>query len=97
MYSFKILLSFVLPVFFFFWHDVKVLVVQSCPTLCNPMECSPRGSSVHGMRQARILEWVAIPFSKGSSRLRDVVLPHGRQILCCLSHQGSPFWHGGER
>ena len=40
---------------------VKVLVTQSCPTLCNPMNCSPPGFSVHGISQARILEWVAIP------------------------------------
>ena len=40
--------------------EVKVLVTQSCPTLCNPVDCSPLGSSVHGTLQARILEWVAI-------------------------------------
>ena len=40
--------------------DVKVLVIQSCLTLCDPMDCSPPGSSVHGVSQARILEWVAI-------------------------------------
>ena len=39
-------------------------VVQSCPTLCNPMDCSPPGSSVHGIFQARVLEWVGISFSK---------------------------------
>ena len=38
--------------------------LQSCPTLCNPMDYSPPGSSVHGIFQARILEWVAMPFSK---------------------------------
>ena len=43
---------------------VKVLVTQSCPTLCNPMDCSPPGSSVHGILQARTLEWVAISSSK---------------------------------
>ena len=48
----------------------KVLVNQSCPTLCYPMDCSPPGSSVQGILQARILEWVAIPFSKGSSQHR---------------------------
>ena len=42
-------------------------VAQSCPTLCNPMDCSPPGSSVHGIFQARILEWIAIPFSRRSS------------------------------
>ena len=44
---------------------------QSCPTLLDPMDCSPPGSSVHGILQARILEWVDISFSKGSSRPRD--------------------------
>ena len=48
-----------------------MLVAQSCPTLCNPMDCSPPGSSVHGILQARILEWVDIPFSRGSSSSRD--------------------------
>ena len=43
--------------------------LQSCPTLCNPIDCSPPGSSVHGILQTRILEWVAKPFSRESSRL----------------------------
>ena len=46
-------------------------VTQSCPTLCNLMDCSPPGFSVHGIFQARILEWVAISFSRASSRPRD--------------------------
>ena len=46
-------------------------VPQSCLTLCDPMDCSPPGSSVHGILQARILEWVAISFSRGSSQARD--------------------------
>ena len=50
---------------------VKVLGTQSCPTLWDPMDCSPPGFSVHGILQARILEWVAIPFSRGSSWPRD--------------------------
>jgi len=50
---------------------VKVKVPQSCPTLCNPMDWSPPGSSVHGILQARILEWVAVPFSRGSSQPMD--------------------------
>ena len=41
--------------------------LQSCLTLCNPMDCSPPGSSVHGVLQARTLEWVAMPSSRGSS------------------------------
>ena len=50
---------------------VKVPVAQSCLTLCGLMDCSPPGSSVHGILQARILEWVAIPFSSESSQPRD--------------------------
>ena len=50
---------------------MKVKVAQSCPTICDPMDCSLPGSSVHGILQARILEWVAVPFSRGSSQPRD--------------------------
>ena len=50
----------------FFTTQVKVKVAQSCPTLCNPVDYT-----VHGILQARILEWVVFPFSKGSSQLRD--------------------------
>ena len=50
---------------------MSVLVAQSCPTLCDPMDCSLLGSSVHGILQARILERVAIRFSRGSSRPKD--------------------------
>ena len=49
----------------------RVLVAQSCPTLCDPLGHRLPGSSVHGILQARILEWVAIPFSRGSSQPRD--------------------------
>ena len=47
---------------------VCVLDAQSCPTLCDPMDCSLPGSSVHEILQARVLEWVAIPFSKGKDK-----------------------------
>jgi len=47
--------------------DAKLL--QLCPTLCNPVNCSLPGSSVHGILQARILEWVAMPSSRGSPDL----------------------------
>ena len=47
------------------------LVTQLCPTLCDPVDCSPPGSSVHGILQARILDWVAISLSRGSSQSRD--------------------------
>ena len=71
---------------------VKVSVAQSCPTLCDPMDCSPPGSSVHGTLQARILEWVAIPFSRGifPTQGSSQSLPHHRQILYLLSLQGTP-------
>ena len=49
---------------------VLVLVAQLCPTLCNPMDFGLPGSSVHGILQARILEWIAIPFSKTFSELK---------------------------
>ena len=56
-------------------HDVLCVcacfVAQSCATLCDPMDCDPPGSSVHGILQARILEWVAISFSRGSSPPKD--------------------------
>ena len=70
-----------------------VLVAQPCLTLCNPMDCSPPGSSVHKILQARILEWLAILFSKGSSWPRDWtwVYLHCWQILYHLNHQGIPF------
>ena len=56
-----------------FRHEekVNVLVAPSCLTLCDPMDSSPPGLSLHGILQARILEWVAIPFSRGSSQPRD--------------------------
>ena len=66
-------------------------ITQSCWTLCDPMDCSSPGSSVHGISQAGILEWVSISFSRGSSRPRDRT-----QVSCIagrlyrLSHQGSP-------
>ena len=50
---------------------LRVSVSQSCPSLCNPMNYSPPGSCVHEIFQARILEWVAISFSRGSSQPKD--------------------------
>ena len=65
----------------------KVLVAQSPPTVCNPVDCSPPGSSVHGILQARILERVAFPFSRGSSRPTDLT-----SVSCRQSHQGKEVW-----
>ena len=50
---------------------IITIVAQSCLTLCDPMDCSLPGSSFHGILQARVLEWVAISFSRGSSQPRD--------------------------
>ena len=50
-----------------------VLVTRLSPTLCNPKDCSQPGSSVHGILQAGILEWVAIPFLRGSSRPKNQI------------------------
>ena len=58
---------------------VCVLVAQSCPSLCNPMDCSLPGFSVLEIFQARILEWIAIPFSRGSS------LPRDRTLVSCIA------------
>ena len=54
-------------VLFYHFCVLRVLVAQSCLTLCDPMDYSALSSSVHGILQARILEWVAIGFSRGSS------------------------------
>ena len=53
------------------WSRCLHVYAQSCPTLCHPLDCSPPGSSVHGILQARILEWVAMPSSRGPSWPRD--------------------------
>ena len=63
-------LSYILHLCFVLSKQVSK-VAQSGPTLCNPMDCGPPGSSVHGILQATILEWVAISFSRGSSRPWD--------------------------
>ena len=67
-------------------------VTQSCPNLCKPMNCSSPGSSVYGVLQAGILEWVAIPISREifPTQGLNLDLLHCRWILYQLSHQGSP-------
>ena len=72
-------------------------VVQLCPTLCDPMDCSLPSSSVHEIFQATILEWTAISFSRGSSQPRDQTQV-SRIVGRCfyrLSHQGSPITKKG--
>ena len=71
------------------WREVT----QSCLTLCNPMDCSPSASSIHGIFQARILKWVAISFSEGSSRPRDWTWVFCLQADSLLSKPpGNPTW-----
>ena len=70
----------------------KALVAQSCPTLCDPVDCSPPGSSVHGISQVRILERTATSFSRGSSQPKsNLALPYCRQALYCLRHSEKIF------
>ena len=56
--------------FLLVWYSQESEVAQLCPGLCNPMDCSLPGSPVHGILQARILEWVAVSFSRGSPQFR---------------------------
>ena len=69
-------------------------VAQSCPTLCDRVDCSPPGSSIHGILQARILEWVAISFCRGSSRPRDrTQVSHiaGRRFNLCTTREALKY------
>ena len=61
-------------------------VAQSCPALCDPMDCSLPGSSVHGIFQTIVLEWIAISFSKGSSQPRD------RTQVSCIVDRRFTVW-----
>ena len=63
--------AFYYIVYMFIFHKTVYVCAQACRTLCNSMDCSPPGSSVRGIFQARLLEWVAISFSRGSSGPRD--------------------------
>ena len=73
---------------------VLCLVAQSCPTLCDPMDCSPPGSSVRGILQARILEWVATPSSRGSSHPGTGPMSLALQVDSLLSESpGKSYSH----
>ena len=74
-----------------YWSDWKMKgkeseIAQLCPTLCDPVDCRPSGSSVHGISQARILEWVAISFSRGSS------WPMDRTRVSCIAGRHFNLW-----
>ena len=64
---------------------VLCLVAQLCPTLCDPMDCGPPGSSVHGILQARLLEWVAMPSSRIHHGSLGILVSWGWLISPCLS------------
>ena len=73
------------------YAGMRVKSLQLCLTLCDPMDCSPPGSSVHGILQARVLEWIAISFSREYSWLRiKLGSPVSRGILYPLTHRRSP-------
>ena len=75
-------------------------VTHMCPTVCNPMDCSPPGYSVHGIFQARILEGIAISFSREGifpTQGSNPGLLRCRQTLYPLSHQGSPSTKSGSK
>ena len=78
------------------------LVTQSCMTLCHPKDYSPPGSSVHGIFQARIAEWVAVSFTRGSSRPSDRTRVSYVSCICQagflpLAPPGRPWMHRMER
>ena len=77
--------SLITRTIYWFVYTYPCSVSQPCPTLCDPMGCSPSGSSVHGFSQARVLEWVAISFSRRSSWPRDWT------SITCVSRKA--FYH----
>ena len=71
------------------------LVTQSCPTLCDPMDCSLPGFSVNGILRTRILEWVAMPFSRESSQPRartQVSRIAGGFFTICSTKEAQEYW-----
>ena len=72
---------------------MNILVAQSCLTLCNGVDCSPPGSSVRGILQSRVLEWVALPFSRGSSQPRDRTWVSSLQVDSLLSEPEREFYY----
>ena len=91
-YTLYWLLYFPYTSYFYMGNEVKSRSVSYIQTLCNPLDCSPPRSSVHGILQARILEWIAISFLQKSFLIQgsNPGHLHCRQILYCLSHQGGP-------
>ena len=85
--------------FLYPWQNLACMrarSLQSCPRLCNPLDCNPPGSSVHGILQARIREWAAMPYSRGSFQPRNQtqishVYLHWQQGSLPLAPTGKPF------
>ena len=71
------------PAYLTYMQIVCVLVAQSCPNLCNPMDCIPPGSSVHGISQARMMEWVAISLCNAVLYMQSV----SREMLGWVKHK----------
>ena len=74
--------------------SVKVLVAQSCSTLCNPMDCSPPGSSVCGILQARILEWATMPSSATNNILEAAPLKGFKALLTLCNNISHRLFFG---
>ena len=73
------------------------LVAQSCPTFSDPMDCSPPGSSVHGILQEKLLEWAVMPSSRGASQPRDltqVFCIAGRFLTSWATREAWEYWSG---
>ena len=93
--SFLLLWSLGITHCILFEVKVKVLVAHLCLTLYDPMDCSLPGSSIHGILQARILEWVAIPFSRASAQPRDqtqVSRIAGGFFTSCDTREAQEYW-----
>ena len=79
------------PVLHYLLVKMKVLVTESCTTPCSPMDCSPPGSSVHGILQARILEWVAISFFRSLLKFLSIEwVMLSNHLILCLSFSFCP-------
>ena len=75
-------------------HHVLCSVTQSCMTLFDPMNCSPQGSSIHDISQARIMDWVAISFSRESSELPGIELVSLVSCISCIGRWILHIWNG---
>ena len=95
--------EYLIKILLFCPGGARFLVTQSCPTLCDPVDSRLPGSSVHGISQARILEWVAISFSRGSSQPRDqtsIMATHSSILAWRLPMDIGAWWaaiHGVTR